>query len=81
LGEEELRRTIEVLSWRLAGYEGELRSVLEGHQRTVVALDSAEEELRKMGGKPLDGEEAEVDYEVTIENENDEGDSDDDEQA
>jgi hypothetical protein len=45
----------------------------------VVALESAEDELRKMGGKPLDEEEAEVDYEVTIEN--DEGDSDDDEQA
>jgi hypothetical protein len=79
LGEKGLRRTIEVLSWRLAGYEAELRSVLEGYQRTAVALDSAKQELRNMGGKPLDEEEAEVDDKVTVEN--GKGDSDNDEQA
>lgn len=78
---EELRRAHEVLSWRLAGYEAELRSVLEGYQSHRAHLDAVEELLAQRGVKPLADEDVEDGLDVMIEVEDEAGEESDEADA
>jgi hypothetical protein len=78
---EELRHAHEVLSWRLAGYEVELQSVLEGYQLHHAHLDVVEELLVQQGVKPLADEDVEDGLDVMIEVEDEAGEESDEADA
>ena len=70
-----------MLSWRLAGYEAELRSVLEGYQAHRAHLDAVEELMAKEGAKPLADEDVDDGLDVMVEMNDEAGEDSDEEEA